>query len=148
MTDEKAQSQQDVPFINWRYILFKWNDSEEEMNLARQRAVEIGVDRLTWEITDHPENAFSRRFVPGSADLVQIEHEVWDTSNLGNAIPGATPRARIEIPAAAALNPPRGAGRHAAEDRDASLEPELPSLPGTGLVRPSLCATGSPALWP
>ncbi len=105
MTDEKTQSQQDVPFINWRYILFKWNDSEEEMNLARQRAVEIGVDRLTWEITDHPENAFSRRFVPGSADLVQIEHEVWDTSNLGNAIPGATPRARIEIPAAAVLNP-------------------------------------------
>ena len=34
-----------------------------------------------------------------------IEHEVWDTSNLGNAIPGATPRARIEIPSAAALNP-------------------------------------------
>jgi len=103
--DEKTKSQQDVPFINWRYILFKWNDSDEEMNLARQCAVEIGVGRLTWEITDHPENVFSRRFVPGSADLVQIEHEVWDTSNLGNAIPGSTPRARIEIPAATALNP-------------------------------------------
>ena len=105
MMDEKNQAARDLPFVNWRYILFKWNDSDEEMNLARQRAGELGVDRLTWEITDHPESAFSRRFVPGSDDFARIEHEVWDTSNLGNAIPGATPRARIEIPSAAALNP-------------------------------------------
>ena len=25
----------DVPFVNWRYILFTHNDSDEEMNLAR-----------------------------------------------------------------------------------------------------------------
>jgi hypothetical protein len=105
MADEKSQTDRDVPFINWRYILFKWNDSDEEMNLARQRAVELGVDRLVWEITDHPENAFSKRFVPGSANLARIKHEVWDTSNLGNAIPGATPRVRIEIPSATGLNP-------------------------------------------
>ena len=56
----------DLPFLNWRYILFVWNDSDEEMNLARQLAADIGVDRLCWEITDHPEDAYSRRFVPGS----------------------------------------------------------------------------------
>lgn len=97
MADEKRRAGLDVPFLNWRYILFRWNDSDEEMELARQRAAELGVDRLTWEITDHPENAFSPRFVDGSLELARIHHEVWDTSNLGNAIPGATPRARIDI---------------------------------------------------
>lgn len=97
MVEEKRRSNRDLPFLNWRYILFKWNDSEVEMNLARQMASNIGVDRLCWEITDHPEDAFSRRFVPGSPDLLAIRHETWDDNNLGNAIPGATPRARIDV---------------------------------------------------
>ena len=97
MADEKRRAGRDLPFLNWRYILFTWNDSDAEMERARQLAVEIGVDRLSWELTDHPEGAYSRRFVPGSADLALIEHEVWDHSGLGNAIPGATPRARIDV---------------------------------------------------
>jgi hypothetical protein len=87
-----------VPVVNWRYILFTWNDSDEEMQRAREMAADIGVDRLTWEITDHPEGAFSRRFVPVAPDYERIKYEVWDTNNLGNAIPGAMPRARIEVP--------------------------------------------------
>jgi MoaA/NifB/PqqE/SkfB family radical SAM enzyme len=97
MVDEKRQSGRDLPFLNWRYILFKWNDSDEEMEQARRMAVEMGVDRLCWEITDHPEDSFSRRFVPGSPDFERIRRETWDDSNLGNAIPGATPRARIDV---------------------------------------------------
>src|SRR5262249_10207413 len=50
-----------------------------------------------WEITDHPENAYSRRFAPGTPDFDAIHHEVWDDNHLGNAIPGATPKARIDI---------------------------------------------------
>ncbi|HXH07788.1 MAG TPA: radical SAM protein [Vicinamibacterales bacterium] len=97
MMDEKRRLGLDVPFVNWRYILFVHNDSDEEMDRARRLAAEIGVDRLCWEITDHPENLFSRRFVPGSPDYERIRREVWDDNNLGNAIPGATPRARIEV---------------------------------------------------
>jgi pyruvate-formate lyase-activating enzyme len=97
MADEKHRTNRDVPFLNWRYILFKWNDSDEEMHLARRLADEIGVDRLTWELTDHPEDSFSRRFVPGAPAFEAIKHEVWDNSGLGNAIPGATPRAQIEV---------------------------------------------------
>src|SRR5213078_72710 len=82
---------------NWRYILFTWNDSDAEMNLARSLAEQAGVDRLCWEITDHPENAYSRRFVPGSAELESIRREIWDDNDLGNAIPGAMPRARIDV---------------------------------------------------
>lgn len=95
--DEKRRGGLALPFINWRYILFTWNDSDREMQRARQMAAEIGVDRLTWEITDHPEDSFSRRYAPGSSGHQAIRHEIWDESGLGNAIPGATPRARIEL---------------------------------------------------
>jgi hypothetical protein len=97
MADEKRKSGRDLPFLNWRYILFVWNDSDAEMREARRLAEEIGVDRLCWELTDHPEDAYSRRFVPGSPTLAAVQHEIWDDNNLGNAIPGATPRARIDV---------------------------------------------------
>jgi hypothetical protein len=97
MVDERQRAGRDLPYLNWRYILFKWNDSDQEMDLARRMAADLGVDRLCWEITDHPEDAFSRRFVPNSPDLDRIKRETWDDSNLGNALPGATPRARIEV---------------------------------------------------
>jgi hypothetical protein len=95
--DEKRRTGRDVPQINWRYILFRWNDHDEEMARARQLAADLGVDRLCWEITDHPEGAFSARFAPGTPDFERIRHEIWDHNNLGNAIPGATPRAEIAI---------------------------------------------------
>jgi hypothetical protein len=97
MAEEKRASGRDVPFINWRYILFRWNDGDAEMATARRMATEIGVDRLCWEVTDHPDGAFSERFTPDSADYAAIRTEVWDDNNLGNAIPGATPRARIDV---------------------------------------------------
>jgi hypothetical protein len=97
MVDEKRKWGRDLPYLNWRYILFRWNDSDAEMDEARRLAAEIGVDRLCWEITDHPEEAFSRRFAPGTPDHAAILRETWDDSRLGNAIPGATPRARIDV---------------------------------------------------
>jgi hypothetical protein len=97
MADEKRRAGRDVPFLNWRYILFKWNDHDEEMNRARVIAADIGVDRLCWEVTDHPEDAFSRRFLPGTPDFEAVRDEIWDSNNLGNAIPGATPRAQIDV---------------------------------------------------
>ena len=97
VVDEKRRHGRDVPFVNWRYILFTHNDSDEEMDTARRLAAEIGVDRLSWEITDHPENMFSRRFAPGTPDYDRIRNEIWDQSGLGNAIPGATPRAKIDV---------------------------------------------------
>ena len=97
MAAEKRRAGRDLPCLNWRYILFVWNDSDEEMNRARALAADIGVDRLCWEMTDHPEHAYSRRFVPGSLPFQSIRHEVWDDNDLGNAIPGAMPRARIDV---------------------------------------------------
>src|SRR5688572_25032381 len=93
----KREAGRDVPFVNWRYILFSHNDSDDEMNLARQMAQDLGVDRLCWELTDHPEDMFSRRFLPGTPELEAVKHQIWDANNLGNAVPGATPRAEISV---------------------------------------------------
>ncbi len=122
MADEKRRAGRDVPFLNWRYILFRWNDSDEEMDEARRLAAEIGADRLCWETTDHPENAYSRRFVPGAPGLDAIRHEIWDDNNLGNAIPGATPSARIARPFTEGARGATAAGRHArAQSVDAAV---------------------------
>ena len=83
--DEKRRLGRDVPVINWRYILFNWNDNDREMARARRLAAEWGVDRLCWEITDHPEHAYSRRFAPGTP-----EHAAHPPRDLGRQQPRAT----------------------------------------------------------
>src|SRR5207342_3506452 len=122
MADEKRSAGRDLPFLNWRYILFNWNDGDAEMARARQLAADIGVDRLCWELTDHPEDAYSRRFGPSSPALDAIRHEIWDDNNLGNAIPGATPRARIDV---------------------STFLPGLPGFPGLAAL-PLMARTGHP----
>ena len=85
----EAEGRRDLPVLNWRYILFNWNDSDEEMDGARALAAEIGIDRLSWEITDHPgERLLAAVPCLGTGDYEAIRQEIWDTSNLGNAIPG------------------------------------------------------------
>ncbi len=88
MADEKRRAGRDVPVLNWRYILFNWNDSDEEMALARGLAAELGIDRLSWEVTDHPESAYSRRFAPGTADYEAIRQEIWDYEQPRQRHPG------------------------------------------------------------
>lgn len=98
---ERRRNGQATPFINWRYILFRWNDSRWQMRRARRLADAVGVDRLTWEITDHPADAWSRTYVPGSRAWRRIRNEIWDTSQLAEARRGRRYRARIRPSASA-----------------------------------------------
>jgi MoaA/NifB/PqqE/SkfB family radical SAM enzyme len=127
--DEKRSGGRDVPFINWRYILFTHNDSDGEMQRARDMAQDIGVDRLCWELTDHPEDMFSRRFLKGTRELAGIEREVWDDNGLGNAIPGATPRARIDVRGSIPGLPPFVIGRAGRRIRLSATIQNLSSRP-------------------
>ena len=87
----------EVPYINWRYILFKWNDSARKMAKTRKLARQIGIDRLTWEITDHPAAAMSKKYQPGTKHWQRIFHEIWDSSQIGNAIKNNRYLAKISI---------------------------------------------------
>ncbi|MCP5048262.1 MAG: radical SAM protein [bacterium] len=83
---ERDKTGREVPFINWRYILFNWNDSKAHMKKAKKLAEKIGVDRFTWEITDHPEAAKSEKYQIGTEYWKEIYHEIWDSGQIGNAI--------------------------------------------------------------
>ncbi len=72
VAEERDRRGSVFPWISWNYILFRWNDSDEEMERARQLAIELGVDRLTWTTTDQPLGMPSERFVPGTADYERI----------------------------------------------------------------------------
>jgi len=97
LVGEKRRLGREVPFINWRYILFKWNDSFLQMARARRLAAKIGVDRLTWEITDHPVGAVSKKFQIGSPAWKRIFYQIWDSSQIGSALKGKQYSARIQI---------------------------------------------------
>ena len=84
--EERNKLGREVPFINWRYILFNWNDSKRMMKRAKKLALKIGVDRFSWEITDHPPGAKSEKYQVGTSYWKKIYYEIWDTSQIGNAI--------------------------------------------------------------
>ncbi|MBL8749490.1 MAG: radical SAM protein [Planctomycetes bacterium] len=67
------------PIVIWRYILFEWNDSREEMDLARRLAEEIGVDHLAWHLNAVSIMQSSKRYHIGSPHLMEIKDEIWDT---------------------------------------------------------------------
>ena len=75
----KKGSGQERPVLVWRYILFDWNDSQEEMALARKMAAEVGVDFLAWHLNGVDSQQASKRYYVGSPHLGEIEHELWDT---------------------------------------------------------------------
>jgi len=55
--------------FDWQYILFEWNDTDEELARAREIAREIGVP-IKWMMT-HTVGA-SRRFLPGSREFERL----------------------------------------------------------------------------
>jgi pyruvate-formate lyase-activating enzyme len=67
------------PIIVWRYILFHWNDTPEEMDLARKMSRDIGVDQLAWHLNVASDAMSSKRYYIGSPHLTEIQHEIWDT---------------------------------------------------------------------
>jgi MoaA/NifB/PqqE/SkfB family radical SAM enzyme len=56
-----------LPVLGWKYILFDWNDTDEEMARARSLAREIGVDFYGFEMTTGP--LASKRYILGSEVL-------------------------------------------------------------------------------
>ena len=60
MYDAKHVPQKRVPFVEWKYILFTYNDSDEELVAAQQKAEELGIDSLWFVLTFTPE--YSRRY--------------------------------------------------------------------------------------
>jgi len=78
----RLRDEQDDPGLRicWRYILFNWNDSDEEMSAALQLAREIGVDQFTWLLNSADDRFSSSRFTPGTPDFERIRHGIWGSA--------------------------------------------------------------------
>jgi hypothetical protein len=133
---ERNRSGKEVPFINWRYILFRWNDTRKKMNAVRKLAERIGVDRLTWEITDHPEEAISRKYQIGSRAWQKIYHEIWDSSQINNAIKSKRNLADIRVAGQSLSGSVKGSTEVAVEVRNKGGAPwRARTYSGRRLVR-------------
>jgi len=51
MADAKSSKQLRQPYVVWKYILFEFNDSYEELVRAQEKAMELGVDEIKFIIT-------------------------------------------------------------------------------------------------
>ena len=69
VAEAKAAGTRDQFEIWWQYILFEWNDSDEELAEAREIAAGIGVP-LEWVVTHTP--GASQKFLPGSEALAAL----------------------------------------------------------------------------
>lgn len=69
VAEAEKQGVRDRFEIWWQYILFEWNDSDEEIAEARALAAEIGVP-IEWVVTHTP--GASQRFLPGSDALAAL----------------------------------------------------------------------------
>lgn len=70
MSDAKSLRLNKKPFITWKYILFEFNDSDEELIASQRKAEELGVDRLLFVITKTPYK--SKRFSVNNIDDIPL----------------------------------------------------------------------------
>ncbi len=72
MADAMSANQARRPYVIWKYILFEFNDSTQELLAAQHRAIELGVDELLFVVTH---SAFrSKRFAMANAHEVPLIH--------------------------------------------------------------------------
>ena len=67
---KKANNAQ-KPRIVLRYLVFRWNDSDAELDRAIAKAAELGVDQLSFYLTHVPENSASFRLSPGTPGFMK-----------------------------------------------------------------------------
>lgn len=58
------------PVVEWKYILFVYNDSDEEIRRAQEKALELGVDRIMFVLTHTQER--SKRFTIDNIDELNL----------------------------------------------------------------------------
>lgn len=65
-----------TPRVEWRYLVFNWNDSRDEIDKAIALSREIGVDRFTLMVTHIPHRSGSWRLAPGTPDFQRYRDHI------------------------------------------------------------------------
>ncbi|SMX47505.1 radical SAM protein [Maliponia aquimaris] len=80
MCEARAAAGSARPRIVWRYLVFHWTDSRDQIDAAIALAQELGVDRFSLHLTQHPHDARSFRIVPGSKEYMRYRRYI-DTAH-------------------------------------------------------------------
>jgi MoaA/NifB/PqqE/SkfB family radical SAM enzyme len=82
----------DAPAVVWRYLVFHWNDGDDEIDAAIVEADRIGA-QLSLYLTATPEGARSIRFSPGSPSYLRYGRFIHrdHLGRLDHAYPGELP---------------------------------------------------------
>lgn len=72
--EAKQAGNRALPKIVWRYLVFHWNDSDEEIEQAISLAKQYGVDVLSLYLTNTPAGVRSVRFSPGSPSFLKYRN--------------------------------------------------------------------------
>lgn len=62
--------------LSWKYLLFEWNDSDEEIEAAKRLCDEVGFDELHFSVTSQP--APSRRYTLNGPDWAAVRQACAD----------------------------------------------------------------------
>jgi organic radical activating enzyme len=84
MRDAKRLPQERVPTVEWKYILFRYNDSDEELIDAQHRAEELGIDSL-WFVLTHTREHSERYTAQNIADLPLVSSLAYAYSTPQNS---------------------------------------------------------------
>lgn len=76
---ERDERGADRPRVLWQYILFTWNDSDEEIKKAQQLAKEANVDELYW-LTTHSSGTSTKYLPNKSYAIFQGERQSFNTT--------------------------------------------------------------------
>lgn len=75
-----------IPQVFWQYILFEWNDSDEELRRAQELAKKNRL-KLTW-ITTHTQGK-SQRYLPDSPEFLKLRGtKHYSSEILAEKVPG------------------------------------------------------------
>lgn len=69
--DMKKNMGLEKPELIWKYILFKWNDSDESIDNLYEKSQNLNVP-VMFTTTVHPEGAPSKKYVQGSENLKNL----------------------------------------------------------------------------
>lgn len=73
MVEAKRRTGKTAPLVHWRYLLFNWNDSDENIAQALRMRSEIGVDLFRFMLTGSPIEGRSLRRAPGTPGFEAIK---------------------------------------------------------------------------
>lgn len=75
------------PTVHWRYLVFRWNDSDAEIEAALAMAEAMGVDEFTLHLTHVPLTAISYRFSTGGPSFVRYRRYINNALGLTHYSP-------------------------------------------------------------